>query len=294
MALRALALSSGIAASTTLFGLQILAGWGRDFGRANRLAWPLRRDALLCMGIATLVVALGAIVWMWRRGDIGIRQIHRLSQRCAPAILLGAVPALVRPKAWDPLTTAVAISAFVLLAERTFRVRLAAANPGAPTDTAAGSWSSGFAPAGHRIHAAVRRWGPVAIVVGGAIFYAVYMSIFTIWSHRRFGTYNYDLGQYDNIFWSTLHGKPLRCSPLNLNANWGELRNHAELSVLLLVPFYAIRPGAETSAHHPGDDPRPGRDSDLSVRGPAPAPIVRPVLGACVPPVPTAARGKFL
>lgn len=244
MALRALALSIGIAASTCLFGQQLLGGWGRDFVRANRLAWIIRHDALLSMGVGAAVVAFAAIIWMWRRGAVGVQQVHRLSQRCAPAILLAAVPPLLQPKAWDPFTAALTISVFVLLAERTFRARLAATEPRGPGPTD-GASPSRLAPIQRRVLAFVRRWGPAALVVGGAIFYAVYMSIFTIWSHRRFGTYNYDLGQYDNIFWSTLHGKPLRCAPLNLDATWSELRNHAELSVLLLVPFYAIRPGAE-------------------------------------------------
>ena len=135
MALRALALSIGIAASTCLFGQQLLGGWGRDFVRANRLAWTFRHGALLSMGAGSAVVALGAIVWMTRRGAVGVQQFHRLSQRCAPAILLAAIPPLLRPKAWTAFTAAVGISAFVLIAERTFRVRLAAANLNGPAPT---------------------------------------------------------------------------------------------------------------------------------------------------------------
>jgi uncharacterized membrane protein len=72
------------------------------------------------------------------------------------------------------------------------------------------------------------------------------MSRFTLYMHGRFQTYGYDLGQYDNIFFSALHGRPLRCAPLGLTENWTELRNHAELSVYALLPFYALRPRADT------------------------------------------------
>jgi uncharacterized membrane protein len=98
---------------------------------------------------------------------------------------------------------------------------------------------------GARWAGAFGRLGPPVIVAASVAGYAIYMSVFTVWSHQRFGTYGYDLGQYNAIFWSTLHGKPLRCSPLNLVENWSELSNHADLAVFALLPFYAIRPGAE-------------------------------------------------
>ena len=46
-------------------------------------------------------------------------------------------------------------------------------------------------------------------VVGAALFYALYMSRYTVYSHRRFQTYNFDLGQYDNIFWNCAAWAPL-------------------------------------------------------------------------------------
>ena len=90
---------------------------------------------------------------------------------------------------------------------------------------------------------AVRRWWPPIVVVCAAFGYAIYFSVFTLRMHGRFQTYNFDLGQYDNIFWSTLHGHPLRDYPLGLVQNWHELRNHAELSVFFFLPIYALHPG---------------------------------------------------
>src|SRR5947207_2779784 len=81
------------------------------------------------------------------------------------------------------------------------------------------------------------------LAVAGAIAYGIYFSVFTLRMHGRFQTYNFDLGQYDNLFWNLMHGYPLRMSPLGLDANWTDLRNHADLSVFFFIPFYAIKPG---------------------------------------------------
>src|SRR4029453_1940401 len=92
----------------------------------------------------------------------------------------------------------------------------------------------------------LRRWLPFAIVLAAAIGYGIYMSVFTLRMHGRFQTYNFDLGQYDNLFWNLLHGHPLRMSPLGLDKNWTDLRNHADLAVFFFIPIYALKPAATT------------------------------------------------
>ena len=97
-----------------------------------------------------------------------------------------------------------------------------------------------------RVPELARRWGPAAFVAACAAGYAVYMSVFTLRMHGRFGTYGYDLGQMDNVFWSTLHGHPMHDAPLGLVDDWSELRNHADLSTFVFLPLYALKPGAPT------------------------------------------------
>jgi uncharacterized membrane protein len=80
-------------------------------------------------------------------------------------------------------------------------------------------------------------------VLAAVIGYGVYMSVFTLRMHGRFQTYGFDLGQYDNVFWNTMHGHPLRCTPLSMDENWHSMRSHADLAVLFLAPIYAIKPG---------------------------------------------------
>ena len=89
------------------------------------------------------------------------------------------------------------------------------------------------------------RWAPPVLVGMGVIGYAIYMSLFTTFMHGRFQTYNFDLGQYDNVFWNLLHGHPLRCR----RSGWittGQMRSHADLAIFVFLPIYALKPGGAT------------------------------------------------
>lgn len=265
-ALRALALSGGLATSVAMFAEQLVNTRAELYVSINAQPGWERWRTLLAMGLAAAVVVAVGVGFMWRGGPGAIARWHRATHRLSPLLLLGLLPPLLRVREWDPLTGTVAISLFVLVAERTFRMRLAAqtVSPGRGPFTVIWSHWLGRDPAPRlgrpaagllgnspglarmaRMERMARQW-PAAVVGGAAAGYAVYMSLFTVWSHRRFGTYGYDLGQYNAVFFSTLHGRPLRCSPLGLTANWSDLSNHADLAVFALLPFYALRPGAET------------------------------------------------
>jgi uncharacterized membrane protein len=157
-------------------------------------------------------------------------------------VLLGVIPQLCDSAAWpSAVNAAIVIGLVLLLAERLFRISFAAAAElGTPAPDGYPPWWKQIVPR------RLRRWLPPLLVVAGVIAYGLYMSVFTLRMHGRFQTYNFDLGQYDNLFWNLLHGHPLRMSPLGLDANWTDLRNHADLSVFFFIPFYAIKPGAST------------------------------------------------
>jgi uncharacterized membrane protein len=231
--LRSLALLSVSGASIALFAQELYGTWLTPFITANTMSLANRTVVIVGMAIGAAVALLGGLVAWWFSPE----RLQKLAHLTAPAMLLAFVPPLCETAAWPQLLGAcIAIGAFLLLGERLFRMAIAAAT-GSPREPAPLSdWRSFLPPP-------VRRWGPPAIVLLAVIGYAVYFSIFTLRMHGRFQTYNFDLGQYDNIFWSTLHGYPLRDSPLGLTKNWHELRNHASLSVFFLLPFYAIKPG---------------------------------------------------
>src|SRR5450432_4546713 len=126
MALRALALAVGIAASVAMFIEQAMHGRSASFVRTNTMTWPDRWRLLWVIAAAIVLVGTVGALTMWRHGAESVRRWNRLSRRLAPAVLLGPLCPLLEPWSWDPLPAAIALSVFVLLAERTFRTSLGA------------------------------------------------------------------------------------------------------------------------------------------------------------------------
>jgi uncharacterized membrane protein len=257
--LRSLTLLCTVGAAAALFVQELLGQWLLPFLTSNTLTMANRQRVIIAMGATALVTGLIAFV-LWMRG----KSIDRFARICAPGLLLPFVPPLCTKEAW-PATVklTIFIALFLLLAERLFRVALTALAepprmpsvfggdpvrrlPAAP-DPRAGAAVGGLrAPRRWLPEGRWRRWLPVVLVGLGVVGYATYMSVFTLFMHGRFQTYNFDLGQYDNVFWSTLHGHPLRDTPLGFDKNWEELRGHADLAVFFFLPFYALRPTAST------------------------------------------------
>jgi uncharacterized membrane protein len=242
--LRALIVLGLMGASCAMFVQELMGDWVRQFVTGNTMTLPNRTRLLVGMAAGAAAAILIGLLVLWRKDT---RRLNRLAHLLSPLILIGLVPQLTDAAAWsNPLDIGLVVGAFVLLLERLFRgAWLALAEtPTAPGDAALADgyppwWKTPLPPR-------LRRWLPLLLVVAGAIAYGIYFSVFTLRMHGRFQTYNFDLGQYDNIFWTTLHGQPLRDYPLGMTQNWTELRNHAELSVFFFLPFYAIKPGAPT------------------------------------------------
>ena len=124
----------------------------------------------------------------------------------------------------------------------------------------------------------LRRWLPPLLVVAGAVAYAIYMSVFTLRMHGRFQTYNFDLGQYDNLFWNLLHGHPLRMSPLGLDQQLDGPAEPRRPLGLLLHPDLCAEAGRDDAARAAVVHAGPGGDPDLSLRGPPAAARATPAL----------------
>lgn len=237
VALRALTLLAVMGASFALFLQEAAGDWMLSFVSANTLTLANRRLLIAGMALGGVVaIGAGALI-LWRRG---VPALRRASHLMAPGIVLGLLPPLFETAAWpSTINLCLALGLTLLLGERLLRMAMAAAAEGGnPAMVSDGyrRWtplSSGW----------LRRWLPRLLILAGVVAYAIYMSVFTLRMHGRFQTYNFDLGQYDNIFWSTLHGHPMQDYPLGLTQPWTELRNHASLSVFVLLPFYAIKPG---------------------------------------------------
>lgn len=231
-----------IVAMVVLFGVLIVWDGAGQFLRDNVLVQAQRIPLMVAMGV-TAVVTVGAFttIVLKRRSVDGVEIINRASRWMLPMVLLPLLPAFWYRTYRNSLTLSIYLTAFVLLLEWTTRV---SANAWWPFDSVAGAWrrwtqSNGLA-------GWIERRGPLAAVLGAVAIYVVWASVWTIAAHHKFQTEGYDLGQYDNLFWNTLHGDWLRCYPLDLTENWHGLRNHADLAVFWLLPFYAIAPRAET------------------------------------------------
>ena len=253
--LRSLTILCTVGAAVALFAQELFGQWLLPFVTSNTMILESRRRVIIGM-VATAAVAGLTGFLLWMRGT----RIDRFTRICAPALLLPFVPPLCIKEAWpSTVKLTIFIALFLILAERLFRMAFAAlAEPPSMPSVFGGDVRAARAPHPHaeRWGAAVgvlsspgewlpggpwRRWLPPLLVAAGVLGYATYMSTFTLFMHGRFQTYGFDLGQYDNVFWTTLHGAPLRDTPLGLDKNWEELRGHADLAMFFFLPFYAIR-----------------------------------------------------
>jgi uncharacterized membrane protein len=237
-ALRALVLLALVAASLVLFAHDLSSPGLPEFVKTNGVALSVRLRLVAFMAAGSVAAALAGAFYYWCWGE---ERLRRTAHRLAPLAVLGMLPSLCVPDAWsDTQHAAIAIGGFVLLTERTLRLSFAAAThaerPWFDRVRALRVWQSA-------VVSKAKPWVPLAAVLLSTVGYAVYMSVHTLWMHGRFQTYGYDLGQYDNVFWSTLHGHPLWDAPMGWTENWSELQGHADLSTFFLLPFYAIKPG---------------------------------------------------
>ena len=256
--LRALALLGASASSLVLCVQGVFDPGEGAVIKTNAYDADVRVKIVVAVAVAFVLAVCCGVVVVWRCGEARLRWV---SHRLAPVAVSAFIPPRLHPAGWpDALDAALAIAGVILLTERLLRVSFDAdtelalaptpprpllgprlSEPASRWSRIVRRWSS---QAGRLFPAALRRRGPAGLVVAMALGYGVYMAVFTLRLQGRFATWGYDLGQVDNIFWSTLHGHPMRDAPLGLVRDWSELRNHAELSVFFFLPFYALHPGA--------------------------------------------------
>lgn len=202
----------------------------------NDLTPGLRGQLLAWMGLSLLLIsALAVIAWRRRRRSEPALSLaayaQRLSRDLIGLLALPFIAALAAPKIESEhpnltLLHAALASAFVALGV----YRLAARPFGAR----------------ERLLAAARRlptWLPFALVV--AIFggYSVVLARFALIDHWNIWTQVYDLGIYDNLLWHTIHGNFLGSSFLSIGDHTAA---HFDPLLVILTPFYALWPRAET------------------------------------------------
>ncbi|MEM3383750.1 MAG: DUF2079 domain-containing protein [Nitrososphaerales archaeon] len=87
---------------------------------------------------------------------------------------------------------------------------------------------------------------PLELLVSIFLFVA-FFSIFLAQNHYIFNTYAWDLGLFNQVLWSTLHGEPFYYT---LEPFWSQYNNflatHFAPILIIILPFYALYPKPET------------------------------------------------
>lgn len=232
-----------------------LASWLMPFGPSfvvNNALVPEKRMLLLLsmFGAFALTAAGAGASWFVERSRTaaGLEWLARL---LSPLVLLPVFFALAQRDFGEEIAEALVFAAFIIALEQLLRVSLTAWGE-RPTVRPASEPDSLFdvlRGVASRLATTFTSRPRLVLgtVVAGFLAQAFYMSLFAVWSHQRFATYGYDLGQYDSIFTNTLHGHWLAIPALGWEENWSELvNNHADLGVFYMLPFYALHPRAET------------------------------------------------
>lgn len=81
----------------------------------------------------------------------------------------------------------------------------------------------------------LRRKVPVGLLVLVVVWYAVVFGRLVFWRHERFGSFDYDLGMYDQGIWQLAHGRGYMTV-----RGMQVFGHHANLGYLLFVPFYWV------------------------------------------------------
>ncbi len=88
-------------------------------------------------------------------------------------------------------------------------------------------------------------WVTLGVAFCLGLYYLLHIGRLTNVSHFKFQTSSSDLAEYDNLFFNALSGHPFRAPAVaTLMKDWSNLSNHCEPVLYLLLPFYAISPGA--------------------------------------------------
>ncbi|PKN48661.1 MAG: hypothetical protein CVU63_04390, partial [Deltaproteobacteria bacterium HGW-Deltaproteobacteria-20] len=230
--------------SLVLYVQQLRGRWVDKFIESNELDIGARNLLLLTLVLgAALGFVVPAALLLWKRTEATLTRLNVLARVLSPLVAVGAAPGIFRWKPWikEPIGLAVTILVFCFVLERTLRISLEAV----PERI----WDKLRAQI-DRVRARVPRllrYAPFALVLAGALFYALFMSYMALRLHWRLETRAFDLGGYDNLFFNALSGHPFRC-PANVmpTGDWSSLKGHAELSIYVLLPIYALYPRAET------------------------------------------------
>jgi uncharacterized membrane protein len=227
---------AGAVASLLLAAAPAVLGDDASFVGANAL--PLgRRLLILALALGGGCVAGTAVLLLSLRRDAPAEFRSAAQTLLAPFILSSFLPVLFIEEAWNgkELAYLAYLLAFGLALERLLRPALLVAE----------RWFPSLASAPLLASARARDRLALAIVVALSLAYVLRVGHLANLSHMKLATMSSDLAEYDNLFFNALNGRPFRSPAIAGHLqNWSTLQGHAEFGLYLLLPFYAISPGA--------------------------------------------------
>lgn len=224
-----------VVAMLTLTAASMLARGGADYFSSNMVSASQRAPLLIAPLLSAVIAAAWAAVQAWRAPERVLPALEWWVRLMGPAVLAPVFLALPFERFTGDIEVAILLAILTVALERLMRASLTA-------------WSE--RPQGEPVRGLQflsRPSTPLVVLLVLTTGQMVLVGLWSIWSHQRFGTYGFDLGQYDSVFAATLHGRPLAMPPLRLTQNWGDLLdNHADLGTFIFLPFYALYPDAKT------------------------------------------------
>jgi uncharacterized membrane protein len=220
--------------------LSIKSGWVPEFLISNTRGAP-ERKLMMVLLVAGLALGgaggLAGLTWFRKRN----REVdfERWLWFFVPAILLPALPALFRAKAWQMRHDA--LLPIVILLNLLFEALMLLSLRSIPA-TVRDFWRQTV----NQVPALIRRRGPLALVILGALGYATFFSFYLLRWHYKLRTGNFDLSINNNLMYGGLHGDFLQ-SPVAFPDQPGKyLAAHAKFGHYLFLPIYALVPRPET------------------------------------------------
>jgi uncharacterized membrane protein len=220
---------------------------------SNKLPHPARVQMLMyvaaAVGVLALLVVIGAIVsrlvkgaWRWAEVVTGLSRALAFVAAGPFLFALSRKGVEQSDPLWSLIFVGCAAAAFLPTI-----VWLTGSGAGSG-DTAEGAAAivpsaASRASLGARVVALLEKYAAPLTVLLLWIGYAYFFSKFSITNHHAFGTRTTDLGYYDNIFYQSIHGRPLGCTFIK-----GGYHGSAHFDPLLVIlsPLYLIYPRAET------------------------------------------------
>src|SRR5262249_46759220 len=148
------------------------------------------------------MAALALYLWGRRSRAPAARtaRVLRTARLFSPIVLPSLAWPLLVAGEWDALARISGVALVALFAEISFR---AAAGELVVEPLAGARLRARGGGARGRLFSRLRLLSPATVVVVlGTVFYAVWMSYWTVLQHRQFGTTAFDLGNYDTMFFN--------------------------------------------------------------------------------------------